>query len=204
MLAVLRATIAMLCFCVCVHAQTRTVAVYHSPAQPTDSSTFHEMHKELQRLLAPAAIEIVWQRAGGEIAKVATASFDGNCSVDEFSLLQPATGVGRTFGDTAVGQDWLVRPFFHVDCDKIVRTLRPSLDHLNVPMRHIIFGRALARVVAHELYHIVAQTMDHAEAGVAKPSFSTEDLIRERFDFSHASLERLLPLSAQKLTFTAN
>jgi len=157
----------------------------------------------------------VWHQSGYDegFDMVAVASFDGNCSADELMPLRPTTGVSRAFGDTALGRDRQVQPFFHVDCDHIIRTLRPSLDHFSVPMRRVIFGRALARVITHELYHIIARTTEHAESGVAKPSFSSEDLMTERFDFSHASIERLLVLrravidraySAQKLTFTAN
>jgi hypothetical protein len=205
MSAVWRAMFATLCFSVCVNAQTRTLAVYGSPAEHLDSTTFHELQRETQRLLAPAAIEVVWHQAEEQkFDRVAVATFDGDCSVAELPRLTAGNRSTRAFGDTAVGKDWQVQPFFHLNCAQVIRTLRPSLEHLSVPMRNLIFGRALARVIAHELYHIVAQTTDHAEAGVAKPSFSSEDLMTERFDFSHASLERLLLLSAQKLTFTAN
>jgi hypothetical protein len=74
-----------------------------------------------------------------------------------------------------------------------MRNLRPSIERLSVPMRNIVFGRALGRVVAHELYHILALTTEHAEAGVAKPSFSAQDLMSDRFSFNPASLERLRP-----------
>jgi hypothetical protein len=37
---------------------------------------------------------------------------------------------------------------------------------------------ALGRVVAHELYHILARTTSHATGGLAKASQSLRDLIR--------------------------
>ena len=43
--------------------------------------------------------------------------------------------------------------------------------------RHInssVLGRALARVIAHEIDHIVAGTPDHQETGLAKAIFSLE------------------------------
>jgi hypothetical protein len=38
-------------------------------------------------------------------------------------------------------------------------------------------GRALGRVAAHELYHVLGNTQSHGEAGLAKPSFGTVDLL---------------------------
>ena len=43
---------------------------------------------------------------------------------------------------------------------------RPTLESLSVPLRHSVFGRALARVMAHEIYHILAHTTEHAIAEV--------------------------------------
>ena len=51
--------------------------------------------------------------------------------------------------------------------------------------------RAVARVAAHEIYHILAQTADHDESGVAKASFSANDLMIEGFSFKASSLHRL-------------
>jgi hypothetical protein len=51
-----------------------------------------------------------------------------------------------------------------------------------------VFGRALARIAAHEIYHIVAQTAEHQERGVAKAAFSTRDLLSDRFDLDIWSL----------------
>ena len=49
----------------------------------------------------------------------------------------------------------------------------------------------MARVVAHELYHVLMRTTEHARAGVARSCFSTSDLLTERFEFEGATLARL-------------
>jgi hypothetical protein len=51
--------------------------------------------------------------------------------------------------------------------------------------------RALGRVIAHEIYHILAQTTEHDESGVAKAAFSLEDLMVDGFAFNPAGLQRL-------------
>lgn len=196
MSAVWRAMFATLCFAVCAHAQTQTLAVYESSAARLDSAVVHELRVEVQRLLAPARIDVAWRAAGElrgteEFARVAVVVFDGNCSVGEIGSATSFTS--GILGDAAVGREKQVQPFFHVNCAQVVQTMRPLLSHLNVPMRNTVFGRALARVIAHEIYHIVAKTTAHAEKGVAKASFSLEDLISEDFEFDAASLQRLRP-----------
>ena len=49
----------------------------------------------------------------------------------------------------------------------------------------------MARVVAHELYHVLMRTTEHARAGVARSCFSSSDLLAERFEFEAATLARL-------------
>jgi hypothetical protein len=45
-------------------------------------------------------------------------------------------------------------------------------------------GRALGRVLAHELYHIFANTTRHAADGVGKPAYSVADLLSADFRFA--------------------
>jgi hypothetical protein len=56
-----------------------------------------------------------------------------------------------------------------------------------------VLGRALARVIAHELYHIITGTTDHHATGVAKAAFSARDLTDARFEFDNSSISRMRP-----------
>ncbi|HYR43293.1 MAG TPA: hypothetical protein VER98_09735 [Terriglobia bacterium] len=56
-----------------------------------------------------------------------------------------------------------------------------------------VLGRALGRVAAHEIYHIVAQTTEHQESGIAKAAFSVRDLTANRFELDSSSLWRMRP-----------
>jgi hypothetical protein len=49
--------------------------------------------------------------------------------------------------------------------------------------REEAFGRAVGRVVAHELYHIFANTQKHGSVGVAKESYTVQDLMSGDFLF---------------------
>lgn len=62
--------------------------------------------------------------------------------------------------------------------------LASRLEPLSLPLRRVVFGRALARLIAHEIYYVLAQTTGHPDSGVAKPWFSLNDLTIGRFDFN--------------------
>jgi hypothetical protein len=55
-------------------------------------------------------------------------------------------------------------------------------------VREFVLGRALARVLAHELYHILTQSENHADSGVAKAALSVADLMGSRFEFDSATI----------------
>ena len=198
MLAARSALFAILCFSICATAQTRTLDVYPGPANGLDSISVNSLELELKRLLAPAGILPTWRKASDKAAgnldeteRLVVGTFQGNCSVE--TLPSSATaGRTRILADTSVSNNRIL-PYFRVDCARVIRTLTPTLQPLNVPIREAILGRALARVIAHEIYHILAQTADHQDFGVAKAQLSLADLTALQFDLSPASLRRMQP-----------
>jgi hypothetical protein len=69
----------------------------------------------------------------------------------------------------------------------------PSAALLQLPQseRAEAFGRALGRILAHELYHILANTQHHGRAGVAKESYTVADLPCADFEFEEREFELL-------------
>jgi hypothetical protein len=181
----LRALLLVLCFSICAQAQTRTLALYAEPPRDLDAQASSWMRAELQRLLDPAGIEVVWKRladrqAGETFDLVAVTSFAGSCAASKPVL---ATQASVSLADTSIS-DGRILPFFRIDCTKTLGMLGSQTDPSFV-------GRALARVAAHEIYHIVAQTAEHQERGVAKASFSIRDLTTDRFELDAWSLNRM-------------
>lgn len=194
MSAVWSAVLLTVCLSVCAEAQSRTLGVFASGGRLPDSVATDTIEKELQQLFSPAEIQVAWktgrQSAGQEFEHIVVASFTGNCSVADLSHAQKLQPDLLALGETSVQRGGIL-PFFTVNCDRIIRMLRPTLDPLSMPLRQTMLGRALARVAAHEIYHILAQTPDHDESGVAKASFSAGDLMVEGFSFKASSLHRL-------------
>jgi len=92
--------------------------------------------------------------------------------LDDFGTAGESQELGAT--EVAEGR---VMPFAEVRCDQIPEALaylQPGADQKRA------MGLALGRVVAHELYHMLARTTAHAGQGLAKASQSLEDLVSER------------------------
>ncbi|MBI2150254.1 MAG: hypothetical protein HYU27_06580 [Acidobacteria bacterium] len=203
-----RAALLVICISVCAQAQTRSLALYSGLAQGLDPEAGQTLQVELQRLLAPAGVELIWKnsgeiKAGEDFDLVAVSSFEGSCSVSEPppSAAGFAGTSGASLGDTSISGG-RVLPFFRIDCGRLVRILKPALETLDPRSRQALLGRALARVMAHEIYHIVGETAEHQYSGVAKASFSLRDLLSSRFDFDISSLAKMRPDS--QVTFSGS
>jgi hypothetical protein len=201
MSALFKAVLLVFCFAVWAPAQTRTLAVYASPSQGISPSSTLALEHELQRLLSPAGIDVIWRenarrKSGEAFDLVVVSTFDGSCSAEDLpgmpvswseksiSLADSAVVGGRVF------------PFFRVGCKRIVEMLTPFLRGRSPQVRHLVIGRALARVMAHEIYHVVAQTTHHQDSGVSKAGFGVNDLTIDDFSFDIWSLIQMRPAAA--------
>ena len=187
MLWTLRALLLVVLGSVCAQAQTRTLALYTGPANGLDVRASEVMREELQRLLRPAEIDVVWKslsdrRSAETFELVAVSSFEGSCSRHDAPTAPP---ISASLADTSIS-DGHILPFFRVDCTHLLRTLGSQTEPSGL-------GRALARVIGHEIYHIVAKTTEHQETGLAKAVFSVRDLTSNRFDLDAWSLDRMRP-----------
>jgi hypothetical protein len=193
MLLTLRALLLIICLSICAQAQTRTLALYARPARGLNAESSLMMREELQRLMSPAGLEVIWKdsatrKDGDDFELVAVGSFEGSCSAaDPILTTVSSPRTVESLADTSIS-DGRILPFFHVDCIRLIRMLGTGADKA-------LLGQALARVIAHELYHIVAGTTEHHTSGVAKAAFSVRDLVGPRFDFDFLSLEQMRPLS---------
>jgi hypothetical protein len=79
--------------------------------------------------------------------------------------------------------DGQILPFTDVSCDQVREFVQTGLLAFRAEDREEKYGRALGRVLAHELYHIFANTMRHGSTGVAKESYNVQDLLADDFQF---------------------
>ena len=88
-----------------------------------------------------------------------------------------------------------VIPFAEVSCDRIATAVAGALWAGERRKADMLLGRALGRVLAHELYHILGKTHEHnADGSVAKEALSAKQLIsNKRLSFDVRDLHRMTP-----------
>jgi hypothetical protein len=201
MLAITRAALLMICVSLYAGAHNRSLALYAGESNGLDASAAQAAQQELQRLLTPTGIDMVWRtpearKSGEQFDRVVVISFDGLCSeagANAAVPLKKPLDSQISLADSSVSNG-SVLPFFRVDCGYLVQMLATALRPMTAEHRSAAIGRALARVMAHEIYHIVGETTAHQARGVAKESFSVQDLIGETFDFDMGSVAQMRPL----------
>jgi len=116
--------------------------------------------------------------------------FKGRC--DLFGLTPHSYNPGA-LGWTHVS-DGAVLPFTDIDCDGIRRFLQAGLLTIRAEERQNSYGRAVGRVLAHELYHVFTRTQHHSAHGIAKPAYTVDDLLSAQFRFTEADGQELRSL----------
>jgi hypothetical protein len=190
------AVLAIFLFSVCANAQTRSVTIHPNRVDTLDSQARHSLDVELKRLLSPAGIEVSWtnespkQHEPRVYERLVVGSFSGNCSVETMPEASEVAAYGVVLAETPTS-DGRILPYFTVNCPRLLRTLSPVMQPLSRAFREDLLGRALARIIAHELFHILAQTDEHTSTGVTQAKLSFENLLADRFELSSDSLLRL-------------
>ena len=191
-----RATVA-LCLTTALAGAATTLTVV-KPGSSVSSSILEAMQQESERLVAPADYRFSWRTstgAGDAFEQLVVLKLRGTCALRPMAADMRHHDDAASLGSTAVS-DGRVLPFVQVDCDRVWKAVAPLLAPMPERARETMFGRALGRVLAHELYHVLAQTRGHAGEGVSKPCFRAADLLNARFQFDKASLARMRPAVA--------
>lgn len=171
------------------------LVVYLKGQSGTSSIALDEMKNELSALMLPASFRVEWRDVRNELGEsdssyLVVVELRGNCSAPPLGV--DASPVEKPFplASTAV-VDGRVLPFSWVDCSALSRFLGPTIAKGRKDRRDFVYGRAMARVLAHELYHVVSQSEDHEHAGVAKPTVTANELMGEHFTFENGALAKL-------------
>ncbi len=164
--------------------QAAPIALYTQFQEEPSEAVAGALHDELETIMAPMGLSFEWRSLsavrGNEVAvELAVITFKGKCDIA--TLLPQASSPGA-LGWTHVS-DGTILPFSDVDCDRIRSFVQKELLAVHPEEREEAFGRALARVLAHELYHIFANTAKHGTCGAGKAAYSVQELLAEDFQF---------------------
>jgi hypothetical protein len=176
---------------------TLLVAFDQSDAQP---EVVAAMQSELAEIWRTEHVKLDWRpiesvRLGESFEDLVVVHFKGSCHVRQNEWLAshaflidergPQDSEPFAYSSTVDGH---VQPFSSVLCERVERSVENALRPDQRKSADSLFGRALGRVLSHELYHILNQTRQHELHGLAKRSLSGEQLIAPNFGFYESGL----------------
>jgi hypothetical protein len=169
-----------------------TIALEFEHAIPGGS--MHEMKLEFGRIMGPASTSIAWRDLRGlpgdaVAGELVVVRFEGWCAAD---------GVRSSPSDShflaiTEEEDGEIMPFSRVNCSELagMLALDPTTRVLSTPQIQRSLGRAMARVLAHETYHVLLRTPRHAASGVAKSAFTPAELFGAELRFNAAEMQQI-------------
>jgi len=178
--------IALLCAQYAIAGDTPSqIGIYYSFEQSPPAAVFSQFQAEFQLILAPIGLPVQWREISGakseEFRDIFVIRFHGSCSLkgepDEDRGLNPDE---RSLAETQVSNGQVL-PFADVKCDSLRRYL--GFAPLATTAGGDVFGRALARVAAHELYHMMTASRVHHRIGIARAEYSRGNLTAPRLVF---------------------
>jgi hypothetical protein len=84
--------------------------------------------------------------------------------------------------------DGAMLPFSDLACDNLRGAVQSAIVDGNPFRGNVLLGRAMGRVLAHELYHIVADTSEHGREGVAQAALSPRELTSGPLELRHSEM----------------
>jgi hypothetical protein len=158
---------------------------------PHAARSVEEMEHEVENLLRGAGRAIEWrsweQATQGAFDALAVVRFNGNCGVPPWL---PDSAADGPLGFTYIS-DGAVLPFSEVACEKIAGSVGSAIFRMERAQAETAFGRAMGRVLAHELIHMISGSVIHGHEGIARSALSRSDLTCERCDLSPTDLLHL-------------
>jgi hypothetical protein len=160
---------------------------------PHSLQSIAAMEHETQGILKDAGVHLDWksreEAQNTSSPDLVVVRFNGTCQLppaplyDELGELGPLASTFETDGQ--------VQPFSEVSCDRVSSFVRSGLHGGDLKKGDQLLGKALGRVVAHELVHMLTGAKQHSHEGVFKPGLTVEQLVAGELPLSPGDIERL-------------
>jgi len=187
----------------CVHVFAggpSPIAVFMDFQSEPSVETLAQMKLEISAIMKPAGLDFDWRmmkdrQTGESFRDLVVLNFKGHCQTvgPTYDELGPIA-MRQPLAFTRVSEGHVL-PFSDVECDTIRNYIASNVASAQPREREGILGRALGRVVAHEMYHMLASTTEHAQGGVARSFHTRKDLTDPEFHFSARETKLLREIS---------
>ncbi len=148
-----------------------------------------EMGREAAGILKHSGVAFHWRL--GPSAQVwdgvlIVVRLRGRCEMDGPSAVMKKGALGWSHEVNGT-----MLPFSDLACDNIRGAIESTDLHENPMQGNVLLGRAMGRVLAHEIYHIVADTDKHGEGGVAQSALSGRELTSGQLELQRSDVEAI-------------
>ena len=174
-----------------------TLVVYLRTGGGQPAAPLAEMKREVASLMSQAGYRMEWRSLDGPRGEEGDASMlvvlelNGSCGLAAgYGTPEKPLAANTSLATTSI-TDRQVMPFSTLNCTALTSSVSASLAQEAGARRDFLYGRAMARVVAHELYHVFTNTTKHAAWGVAKAFFTSKDLVSDQFEFQEKDTKAL-------------
>jgi hypothetical protein len=154
------------------------------------------MEREVASIVSESGIKVDWRmlsdvRSSDSFESLVVVRFRGACN------MEPTLADKRSYYGFTHISDGSVLPFSEVECDKISNSIRPAMSKAQWRERDSVLGRAMGRVLAHELFHMLAKSQHHAVEGVTKSALSPAQLVSPELRMTLTDLEEMHQAAAK-------
>ena len=165
---------------------TLVVAFDERDAEP---EVVNALKSELAEIWRGEPVKLNWKpletlQPGDSFPDLVVVHFKGDCKLhplEPFRIDERGPqGSALAYSPMVDGE---VQPFSSILCERVQRSVQSALRPNQRKSANKLYGRALGRVLSHELYHILNQTKEHEQQGLAKKSLSGQQLIEPHFHF---------------------
>ncbi len=177
--------------CLAVAAERPTIGLLTE--FPADASTAvrREFRLETERALQSAEVDLAWRslaESGPQESfdRLVVIRFRGDCTPPRVTARSRALPLGLTHVSNGH-----VLPFVEIDCQRVLEAMDAGEWQGRFRQPEAMVGRALGRVAAHEIHHVLTGSGAHDDEGLMKRSFDRRDLCGNELGFSGESVRRL-------------
>jgi hypothetical protein len=162
-----------------ISATVLPVTVLLDFEQPHSAASLQALAQELDRILAPAQLKIDLRiksevPASAQFGELVLFKMKGHCSMNALPIGALSDERGALAMTYSV--DGQLLSFGEVECDRVRGSVQRALGRGDPERHQAALGVALARVMAHEMYHMIANSSTHTKDGVTKESLSGAEL----------------------------
>jgi hypothetical protein len=160
---------------------------------PFSKASLLEMKRESGLVLQSSGVRLDWRMLGEDpyasYGDLVVMTFRGTCKYEPAAPSDTEDELGPLAMTHSVNGE--IQPFGEVNCDRVVNSARNAMLGADYARADLLIGRALGRVVTHELVHMITGSAEHGPEGVEKSSLSGRQLIEGELPLSGFDIDRL-------------